>query len=308
MRPLDYTTREDILFAFDEQWSPQVGRDWHMTINNLFVKYDGERHLWPQYKTQQYLYAQAIGNPDAPRIPKPVDFFSDDSRSMSFMVMECVELVPPPIADLPQRAAAALEWLRRVPVPSGVILGRLGDGHPRHDIFDDYVSDHAFRSLAALERYLNHIVKLVLTRPRAEYKPYVKPVSISHEPLEFTQARMDSSNFRVDMDGRTCLFGFDFINVLPRSFAIWTMSNINVPFIAEVDKHLKWGRLDEYTVYTLANIRCRLVMSGGGKFGLDDDGYPVPRLGRGQTSSSGNAAQTSIPSSESNQSSELSSK
>ena len=65
------------------------------------------------------------------------------------------------------------------------------------------------------------------------------PVSISHERLVFTQSDMDASNFGIDEEGRTCLFDFTEVGLLPESFATYTMS-LHDPFTVAAAQHLNW--------------------------------------------------------------------
>ena len=50
---------------------------------------------------------------------------------------------------------------------------------------------------------------------------------------------MDASNFGVDDKGKTCLFDFTEVGLLPESFASYTMSS-PTPSTAPVAQHLKW--------------------------------------------------------------------
>jgi hypothetical protein len=67
----------------------------------------------------------------------------------------------------------------------------------------------------------------------------VAPVSISHEQLVFTQSDMDASNFGVDDNGRTVLFDFGDVGLLPESFASYNVS-LTAPFIVAVAQCLGW--------------------------------------------------------------------
>lgn len=67
----------------------------------------------------------------------------------------------------------------------------------------------------------------------------VAPVNLRGERLVFTQSDANEGNFGVDTEGRTCLFDFTEVGLLPESFASYTMS-FKTPFIAAVAKHLGW--------------------------------------------------------------------
>jgi len=64
---------------------------------------------------------------------------------------------------------------------------------------------------------------------------------------------MDVSNFGVDKEGKTCLFDFDCVGLLPESFAIYTMSSKRESFIPEVARHLGWG--SSSNVFSRSRIR-----------------------------------------------------
>lgn len=54
---------------------------------------------------------------------------------------------------------------------------------------------------------------------------------------------MDASNFGVDNEGRTCLFDFDEVGLLPESFACYTVCSKFNPFYMEVAKYIEdWGK------------------------------------------------------------------
>jgi len=53
----------------------------------------------------------------APRVPEVLHFFHRDYR-MAYMVMEYIKFTPPPVPDLPKKAALAVQWLRDLPVPT----------------------------------------------------------------------------------------------------------------------------------------------------------------------------------------------
>jgi len=64
------------------------------------------------------------------------------------------------------------------------------------------------------------------------------PINIKHESLVFTQSDMDASNFGVDKNGKTCLFDFEAVGLLPQSFVTYTMSRAGESFASKVARYL----------------------------------------------------------------------
>ncbi len=64
------------------------------------------------------------------------------------------------------------------------------------------------------------------------------PIDIKNESLVFTQSDMDVKNFGVDENGKTCLFDFEEVGLLPQSFVTYTMSPANESFTAKVAEYL----------------------------------------------------------------------
>jgi hypothetical protein len=126
----------------------------HVSIGtDYFVKFGDPDVLWPEFKTQSYIFDCARSNPhpDAPRIPRVVHYFGD-SRT-SYLVMEFITLTAAPL-DLIDRTAQALVWLSSVPPPPNHVIGPLGDGCIRHKFFKDYTAPLLFSSVEALQRYM----------------------------------------------------------------------------------------------------------------------------------------------------------
>lgn len=127
-----------------------------LVIRGLFVKFDSYNSLYPQFETQKYVFQCSKGDVSAPRVPEVLQFFHRDY--MAYMVMEYINLTPPPTPDLPERVALAIQWLRDLPPPPNrVRIGPLGSGRARHAIFKDYQAPLTFSSIQAVERYLNEV-------------------------------------------------------------------------------------------------------------------------------------------------------
>ena len=129
-----------IIVHCEEHWQlnrRKSGCRRHVVFEGRFIKYGGHRSLYPQYKTQQYIFGFAEGNANAPHIPKVYDYFRAPTGTMAYLVMEYIEFKPTLAQDAPQRVAKALQWLCGLPAPPDVAIGSLGGGRARHSIFKD---------------------------------------------------------------------------------------------------------------------------------------------------------------------------
>ncbi|EKM73995.1 hypothetical protein AGABI1DRAFT_88327 [Agaricus bisporus var. burnettii JB137-S8] len=223
-----------------------------LVVNGFFVKFNNYVDIYPEYETLKYISQCAKNDINAPRVPEIVHFFHREDLCWEYLVMENINLTPPP-EDFFQRVAKAIQWLHDCPVPpDGARIGPVGSGRARHWLFWEYEAPLEFSSLLALERFLNRAIEKLPPQGRAS----TAPISISHEQLVFMQSDMDESNFGVDDEGRTCLFDFTTVGLLPESFASYTMSLTP----------------NQRSMCRVASI---LVMSSG-PLGLDKDGNPVP--------------------------------
>ncbi|KZT04162.1 uncharacterized protein LAESUDRAFT_761275 [Laetiporus sulphureus 93-53] len=238
-----------------------------LVIDGFFVKFDSYQSLYPEFETQKYVFQCAKSNMSAPRVPEVIQFFHRDDQ-MAYMVMENIKFTPTPVPDLSQRVALAIQWLRDLPTPppDRVRIGPLGSGRARHHLFKNYKAPLSFSSIQAIERYLNKAI----TRLPSRSAP-VALVSLCNERLVFTQSDMDESNFGVDVEGRTCLFDFGAVGLLPESFASYTMSS-SVQFTAAVAQHLGWP--SSSNLHTMSKISRLLWILSNPTLGLDDNGNP----------------------------------
>jgi len=127
-----------------------------VVLGPYFIKY-GDCSLFPQYRTQQYLYEKAIGDESAPRIPKVYDYFCPEEK-MSYFVMEYIHSKPTLVRNAPEKVADALQWLYRLPAPPDVVIGPPGGGLAYHTLFKDFEAPLPFSSKEALQRYMNKVV------------------------------------------------------------------------------------------------------------------------------------------------------
>ncbi|KDR65939.1 hypothetical protein GALMADRAFT_260007 [Galerina marginata CBS 339.88] len=101
-----------------------------------FIKYNDHVTLEAEYKTQEYLFSKALGDSSAPRIARVVTYFTAEPK-WGYLVSEGIDPITP--ADTaPQAVAQAIQWLRRVPPPSGLTPGSVGGGRLRHRVFKDF--------------------------------------------------------------------------------------------------------------------------------------------------------------------------
>ncbi len=96
-------------------------------------------------------------------------------------------------------------------------------------------------------------------------KPELAPIHIRHEALVFTQSDMDMSNFGVDKNGKTCLFDFGAVGLLPLSFAVYTLSGSKGTFVSKVAEYLDLPPSPNQ--HSMARIRGLLWMAANPKLG-----------------------------------------
>lgn len=76
---------------------------------------------------------------------------------------------------------------------------------------------------------------------------------------------MDISNFGVDDKGKTCLFDFGEVGLLPESFASYTMALRN-PFTVAVARYLNWPSCSNLD--SMSRISGRLWISADATLGM----------------------------------------
>jgi hypothetical protein len=123
----------------------------------FFVKYGPPTDIGPEASTQSYIYNYAICEENAPRIAKVIHYFLDESKVNAFLVMEYTEIDASHTTQLPERAAAAIDWLSTVLPPSKDTLGPIGGGLIRHMFFKNHEAPLRFTSIRALESYMNKV-------------------------------------------------------------------------------------------------------------------------------------------------------
>ncbi|KDR65916.1 hypothetical protein GALMADRAFT_232799 [Galerina marginata CBS 339.88] len=228
-----------------------------------FVKYDTHEIIESAYKTQEYLFNQAMSDESAPRIPRVVAYFQ--MRGRAYLVSERIDAISP--ADTaPEAVAQAIQWLRRVPPPSGLTLGSVGGGFPGHRVFNDYEAPHRFSSVQALQNYMNRALLLIPPRGRPPAMHFLS------DPVIFTQSNMDSRNFGLDTDERVCMFDFSDIGVLPESFASFSLRKGDDPFLSRVAEYLDWVDNHNHNAYSMARVSAALQMTSDPRLGLDMHG------------------------------------
>lgn len=136
-----------------------------------FIKYGDHVTLELEYKTQEYLFSEALGDRSAPRIPRVVAYFTP-KQEWAYLVSERIDAITP--ADTaPKAVAQVLQWLRRVPPPSGLTLGSVGGGRPRHQLFKNFQAPHRFSSAEALQNYMNRVCPWPCSNSIANWPPLI---------------------------------------------------------------------------------------------------------------------------------------
>ena len=126
-----------------------------VVLGPWFIKYDGHGTLELEYKTHEYLLSKTIGDPSAPRIPQIVAYFTP-KQQWAYLVTERIDPITPAFAA-PEAVAKALQWLRCVPPPPGLILGSVGGGRVRHELFKNFQAPRSFSSVEALQNHMNRV-------------------------------------------------------------------------------------------------------------------------------------------------------
>ncbi|KAJ7199717.1 hypothetical protein B0H12DRAFT_1244609, partial [Mycena haematopus] len=183
-------------------------------FREYFLKFGSHPIFDPEVQTLKHLASLAAQDPNAPRVPRVLHYFHQPG-GMGYVVMEFIELVPVSRDVLREKAAQAVRWMCGVRVPEDVILGPKGGGPAWHKAPLNY------RSVAALERYLNKAIELV----RRRRSQPIADITITNEPLLLTQSDMHHSNFGVDTSNRPVILDFGQIGWLPESLGLFTLFN-----------------------------------------------------------------------------------
>ncbi|KAG8894593.1 hypothetical protein FRB99_001110 [Tulasnella sp. 403] len=202
-----------------------------IVFKQYFVKYNSPNPLKWEYETQRYIYSMAVDDPNAPRVPEIVDYFTE--QWMAYLVMEFIGATTP-ADDAHKMVADALQWLRDVPAPPGARMGSVGGGPARHRVFKNYGAPLLFTSNEALQNYMNKALWWI--------PPNFRPPKMSFidEKLIFTQSDLHKGNFFIDKNGKMCILDFADIVLLPESFASYTVNGSSDPFVKGVAEYLKW--------------------------------------------------------------------
>lgn len=238
-----------------------------------FVKFGASEILEPEAATQAHIYSYAESDPTAPRIANVLFLF--EHGSTTYAVMEYIELVGP--AD-PDRKAKALEWLSKVVPAPGHVLGPVGGGRIRHNVFKNGMAPLDFEDVGALERYFGRARQLLSNQGQR----LMAPISISNDRVMYSQSDMDDSNFGIDEKGRTVLLDFESIGLVPATLILSTLFRDPTlrPVLASLLDTLELaGQIS--SLKSLAAIRNSLWMVADPKLALGNDGRPIAAAGEG---------------------------
>ena len=125
-------------------------------FKGFFLKFDSHNTFKCEVMTLQYVSELAAKDSNAPRVPQVLHYFHEP-QGMGYLVMDLIQFAEVSFEDLAEKAAHAVRWMRTVPVPDDVILGPRGGGLMSHIVFRDYKAPRKYRSIIALERYLNKV-------------------------------------------------------------------------------------------------------------------------------------------------------
>ena len=87
----------------------------------------------------------------------PVVHHTFQRQHLVYAIIEFIETMQISEDAVIDKVAAAVLWLRRQPVPLGVVLGPLGSRPAWHGIFKNKYVPLPFTNAVALERFLNKV-------------------------------------------------------------------------------------------------------------------------------------------------------
>ncbi|KZT33877.1 hypothetical protein SISSUDRAFT_376070 [Sistotremastrum suecicum HHB10207 ss-3] len=180
----------------------------------------------------QRVYALACGDGDAaPHVPRPIHCF-ERSPALVYLVMDHIEQVDVPKAELVEKAASVVQWLRSKRFSVEEPFGLMPDFPVYHKLFRWRRAPLTFTDVAAAERWFN----VVLRKIRRSREPLAE-ISFITEEVVLTQSDMHASNFGVASDGRGILYDAASIGGFPLSLANFTLLR-TTPFAAAVAQHI----------------------------------------------------------------------
>ena len=91
---------------------------------DYFVKFGNPVNLFPEIKTQKYLFNRAMSDPGHNVLYIPCVVHSFKHSETMYLVMEVIKLLPTS-ADFIAKVTATLVWLARVLAPPNHMLGLL---------------------------------------------------------------------------------------------------------------------------------------------------------------------------------------
>jgi len=122
---------------------------------NYFVKFGDSWCFSSEAMMQMEIASVAQRDPSAPRVPVVHHIFPHEC--LTYAIIEPIETIQVSKDIFVHKVAAAVLWLRRQPVPPGVVLGPLGSGRAWHGIFKNKYAPLPFTGAVALERFLNKV-------------------------------------------------------------------------------------------------------------------------------------------------------
>ena len=122
---------------------------------NYLVKFGDSWCFSSEAVMQKEMASVAQRDPSAPRVPIVHHIFQHEH--LTYAIIELIETIQVSADIFVHKVAAAVLWLRRQPVPPGVVLGPLGSGPAWHAIFKKKYAPLPFTGAVALERFLNKV-------------------------------------------------------------------------------------------------------------------------------------------------------
>jgi hypothetical protein len=272
------------------------------TSLKIFVK-SGYSSLVPEARTQEYVFALAKSDPQAPGVPEVHDIIHHSNRT--YLVMEDVPVLSfnawieqegisaeernDRLAIATVKVAGAVSWLLTCPIPGDGKIGPIGGGLMQHEFFRNEEAGLEFFTLQALEAYVNeagffippqyiHLLRkyLIQALSRLPRRPgrSLRTVTFANERLLIGHSDINLDNFLYDpLTGKVWMVDYQHVNVLPESFVSFAMHFNPSRFGEAVAEMVDFPRSTKLEVLELAAII--VMQSGNGSFGgcqrdLDD--------------------------------------
>ncbi|KAF9493027.1 hypothetical protein BDN71DRAFT_1450874 [Pleurotus eryngii] len=232
-----------------------------LKLKTYQLKYGVSNRLANRIALQPTLF-EAAQRANGIRVPELLYHFKEGG--ISYLVMEYIQLVKILPNNMDARIEHALWWLSSFP---GDKLGPVGGKYIIHDFFNDGEAPLSFKSIEALELYIEKGRKRV-----GNHEKTLPRVSFKDEKLMLVQGDVDNAHFGADTLGNTVIMGFRSMSFLPDSFGRFTLATTRKPSLIALPDKFQWSGASN--MKTMVEVYANLAMTGEPSLGLDDYGKP----------------------------------